>query len=78
MTTAEAWYTDSDGNRAHYTPPILGLDQYAKVSDAVKRAAVLLIVIGAIGYRRAAWLLNPNVAKIQDWEGVWPGLMHQS
>lgn len=58
VTTAEAWYTDSDGNRAHYTPSILGLDQYAKVSDAVKRAAVLLIVIGAIGYRRAAWLLK--------------------
>jgi hypothetical protein len=58
VTTADAWYTDAEGNRAHYTPPILGLDSHAKVSHAVRRAAVLLIVIGAIGYRRAAWLLE--------------------
>ncbi|MHC4406927.1 MAG: transposase [Planctomycetota bacterium] len=58
VTTADAWYRDGGGNRVHYTPPILGLDPHAKVSHAVQRAAVLLIVIGAIGYRRAAWLLK--------------------
>jgi len=58
VTTADAWYEDAQGNRAHYTPQIRGLDSRAKVSDVVKRAAVLLIVIGAVGYRRAAWLLQ--------------------
>ena len=58
VTTADAWYLDQEGNRVHYSPPILGLDPFAKVSDAVKRAAVLLTVIGAIGYRRVAWLLQ--------------------
>lgn len=58
VTTADAWYSNGQGNRIHYTPPILGLDAYAKVSLAVKRTAVLLIVIGAIGYRRVAWLLR--------------------
>jgi len=58
VTTADAWYTGPDGTRAHYTPPLIGLDSHARVSHAVKRAAILLIVIGAIGYRRAAWLLD--------------------
>lgn len=58
VTTSDAWYTDAEGKRAHYSPRILGLDTNAKVSDAVKRTAVLLVVIGAIGYRRAAWLLQ--------------------
>lgn len=58
VTTADAWYTDREGKRVHYTPQIRGLDSYAKVSEVAKRAAVLLIVIGAVGYRRAAWLLE--------------------
>jgi hypothetical protein len=57
VTTADAWYLDKEGSRVHYSPPILGLDSHAEVSDAVKRSAIILIVIGAIGYRRAAWLL---------------------
>lgn len=59
VTTAEAWYHNAaDGNRVHYTPPVVGLDPRAKVSHALQRASVLLIVIGAIGYRRASWLLG--------------------
>jgi len=58
VTTADAWYYDAEGNRASYTPPVRSLDPRAKVSHAVQRAAVLLIVIGAIGYRRSAWLLK--------------------
>jgi hypothetical protein len=58
VTTADAWYTDAQGQRVHYTPGIRGLDAYAKVSEVAKRAAVLLIVIGAVGYRRASWLLQ--------------------
>lgn len=58
VTTAEAWYLDKEGNRVHYSPPVLGLDPYAKVSEAVKRTAVILTVIGAIGYRRVEWLLK--------------------
>jgi len=58
VTTADAWFLGNDGIRVHYSPPIFGLDPFAKVSDAVKRAAVLLTVIGAIGYRRVAWLLQ--------------------
>ena len=58
VTTADAWYAGPDGERIHYSPPILGLDAHAGVSHVVKRAAVLLAVIGAIGYRRVAWLLQ--------------------
>lgn len=58
VTTADAWYTDAEGKRVHYSPGVLALDPHAKVSDAVKRASVLLVVIGAIGYRRVAWLLQ--------------------
>jgi hypothetical protein len=58
VTTADAWYLDREGNRVHYSPPLLGLDPHALVSDAVKRSAVILIVIGAIGYRRASWILQ--------------------
>lgn len=58
VTTADAWFAGDDGSRVHYSPPIHGLDPRAGVSDAVKRAAVLLTVIGAIGYRRVAWLLQ--------------------
>jgi hypothetical protein len=58
VTTADAWYSDEAGQRVYYTPPILGLDPFAKVSDAVKRTAVILVVIAAIGYRRVEWLLQ--------------------
>ena len=58
VTTADAWYHDGESDRVHYSPSLLGLDSYAKVSDAVKRAGVLLVVIGAIGYRRVTWLLK--------------------
>jgi hypothetical protein len=58
VVTADAWYADPEGKRVHYSPAILGLDPRAKVSDTVKRAAVLLVVIAAIGYRRVAWLLQ--------------------
>ncbi len=58
VTTADAWYKGPDGNRVHYTPEIVGIDARCGVADVVKRTAVLLIVIGAIGYRRAAWLLE--------------------
>ncbi|MFH0946789.1 MAG: transposase [Planctomycetota bacterium] len=58
VTTADAWYVGPDGARVHYSPPIRGLDSHSGVSQAVKRAAVLLAVIGAIGYRRVAWLLQ--------------------
>ncbi len=57
VTTADAWYTDATGERKHYTPSIRGVDAYAKVSEVVQRAAVLLVVIGAVGYRRASWLI---------------------
>jgi len=58
VVTSDAWYSGPDGLRVHYSPPIYGLDPRAKVSEAVKRAAVLLIVIAAIGFRRTAWLLR--------------------
>ena len=58
VTTADAWYSDEAGNRVHYSPPILGLDPFTKVSEAVKRTAVILTVIAAIGYRRVEWLLQ--------------------
>ena len=58
VTTADAWYNGPDGQRAHYSPEIVGLDARAGVADVVKRTAVLLVVIGSIGYRRVAWLLQ--------------------
>ena len=58
VTTADAWYAGPDGARIHYSPAIIGLDAQAGVAEMVKRTAVLLIVIGSIGYRRASWLLQ--------------------
>jgi hypothetical protein len=58
VTTADAWYSSPDGQRVHYSPEIVGIDAHAGVADVVKRTAVLLVVIGSIGYRRVAWLLE--------------------
>ena len=58
VTTADAWYKGLQGERVHYSPEIVGLDALAGVARVVKRTAVLLIVVGSIGYRRAAWLLE--------------------
>lgn len=58
VTTRDAWYEGLDGARVHYTPTIQGIDVQRGVSQVVVRAAVLLIVVGAMGYRRAAWLLR--------------------
>ena len=58
VTTADAWYLGADGERVHYSPTIVGLDAHAGVAEVVKRTAVMLIVIGSIGYRRASWLLG--------------------
>ena len=56
VTTKDAWYKDAQGSRVHYTPPLQGVDAKRGVTHVVQRAAILLIVVGAIGYRRAAWL----------------------
>jgi len=47
-----------DGQRVHCTTSATGLDARRAASDVLMRAAVLLVVLAGVGYRRAAWLLQ--------------------
>ena len=58
VRTREGYYIGSDGERVHFTTRADGLDARRGASLVLMRAAVLLIVIGGMGYRRAAWLLK--------------------
>jgi hypothetical protein len=58
VLTREGYYLDETGNRVHFTTQATGIDSRRQVSAVLMRAAVLLIVIAGVGYRRAAWLLQ--------------------
>src|SRR2546427_2022485 len=47
-----------DGQRVHCTTSATGLDARRAASDVLMRAAVLLVVLAGVGYRRTAWLLQ--------------------
>lgn len=56
--TRDGYYVDDQGQRVHFTTRATGLDSRRGVSQVLMRAAVLLVVIAGVGYRRAAWLLQ--------------------
>lgn len=57
VRTHDGYYSGADGERVHFTTSADGIDARRGVSLVLMRAAVLLIVVGGVGYRRAAWLL---------------------
>lgn len=57
VLTREGYYV-KDGQRSHFTTAATGLDSRRAASEVLMRAAVLLVVIAGVGYRRAAWLLH--------------------
>lgn len=58
VLTRDGYYSGADGERVHFTTSAEGIDARRGVSLVLMRAAVLLIVVGGVGYRRAAWLLK--------------------
>lgn len=58
VRTRDGYYLDPQGQRVHFTTWANGLDSRRGVSEATMRAAVLVVVIAGVGYRRAAWLLK--------------------
>jgi len=57
LLTRDGYYL-KEGQRVHFTTWAKGIDVRREVSEVLMRAAVLLVVIAGVGYRRAAWLLQ--------------------
>lgn len=58
VLTREGYYWDEAGTRVHFTTKADGIDSRRAASEVLIRAAVLLVIIAGIGYRRVAWLLE--------------------
>ena len=58
LRTRSGYYLGRDGERIHFTTAAHGLDARRGVSLVLMRAAVLLVIVAGLGYRRAAWLLK--------------------
>ncbi len=56
VLTRDGYYI-KDGQRVHFTTAATGVDARRAASEVLMRAAVLLVVVAGVGYRRAAWLL---------------------
>ena len=56
VLTRDGYYVQ-DRQRVHFTTAAHGLDTRRAASAVLMRAAVLLVVVAGVGYRRAAWLL---------------------
>ena len=63
------------GKRVYFTTQASGLDSRRGVSEVLMRAAVLLLVIAGMGYRRVSWLLEilfhvtVSRSSLQRWVG---------
>lgn len=58
VRTRDGYYLDRQGERVHSTHSARGVDSRRAASLVPIRAAVLLVVVAGVGYRRAAWLLK--------------------
>ena len=58
ILTRDGYYLAEGGQRVHFTTQANGIDSHRLVSRVLMRAAVLLVVIAGVGYRRACWLLK--------------------
>lgn len=56
VRTRDGYYLDRQGERVHFTTSARGVDSRRAASLVRIRAAVLLVVVAGVGYRRAAWL----------------------
>ena len=58
VRTRDGYYLDANGERVHVTTSATGIDSRRAASLVLMRAAVLLVVVAGVGYRRASWLLK--------------------
>lgn len=58
VITREGDSKDSNGNRDDDTTSASVIDPLQNVSQVLMRAAILLLVIAGMGYRRVAWLME--------------------
>ena len=58
VLTRSGYYLGADGQRVHLTTAAHGLDARRGVSLVLMRAAILLIIVGGVGCRRATFLLK--------------------
>lgn len=54
----EGYYLDEEGKRVYFSTQTSGVDSRRGVSEVLMRAAVVLLVIAGMGYRRVEWLLG--------------------
>lgn len=57
VITRDGYYVDGHGQRVHFTSGATGLDSRRGVSVVLMRAAILLVVIAGVGFRKASFLL---------------------
>lgn len=57
VRTRDGYDLGADGERVHFTTSVGGIDARRGASLVLMRAAVLLVVVAGVGYRRASWLL---------------------
>jgi predicted membrane protein len=75
IITREGYYINKAGERVYFTSSANGIDARRHVSKVLMRAAVLLLVIAGMGYRRVAWLMevlfhvNTSKSSLQRWVG---------
>jgi transposase-like protein len=58
VRTRDGYYLGANGERVHFTTSATGIDSRRGASLVFMRAAVLLVVVAGVGYRRASWLLK--------------------
>lgn len=58
LRTRDGYYVGKNGERVHFTTSASGVDARRAASLVLMRAAVLLVVVAGVGYRRASWLLK--------------------
>jgi hypothetical protein len=54
----DGYYVDPHGQRVHFTTEARGLDSRRGVSLVVMRAAIFLLVVAGVGFRKGAFLLS--------------------
>ncbi|MEW6732340.1 MAG: hypothetical protein AB1489_13515 [Acidobacteriota bacterium] len=54
VLSKDGYYFDKEGNRINFTTQVKGIDSDRAASEVLIRAAVLLVIIAGIGYRRVA------------------------
>src|SRR5918992_1938788 len=57
----EGYYLDEEGKRVYFSTQTSGVDSRRGVSEVLMRAAVVLLVIAGMGYRRGWWVVGGGV-----------------